>query len=722
MALVAAGGDVEAAVGRGRDAAGPAGEHGLRGGALVADVALDRRAAAAAAGERGDRAVERDAPHAAVVGEQHATVGSDVDREGPRDRGVGGRAAVAVAVLRGAAAGDRGDRAAGVDTADAVRLGDQQLAALAERDAGAALEPRLRGEAAIADAVVGRAAARHGRHQAVGADLADDAVVDRADAAEHVLGDVDAAVRRDGDVARVVEHRARRRDALTGRGPAARERVHDAVRRDPLHAPLRALGDIHGAVVGDAEADRAAEAGRQRAHVPVGIDLAHGADEAAAVRLRHLGEVDGAVGPDLGLVRLAERRVRAVLAVALARERRGVAVAGRRRDDRVGVDVAAASQVDGVRARVVEVVDVERPAAETLGAGVEAAEHGLDVVAVLAPDDQVHAVAHALDLIPGGAEPPERVDDALGLGVRHEAVLVADLHRRRRGADDVAAVGVLAVPDELALEAGARVVGLLEVPSGDVDGEEHLLQPARHLGRDQRRVERVLILVAGRAVAPVAQVVRRAGERDALAEPLALAADDRAEADALLLRLELVRLVLVGDRDRRRDGVRRRRERPVAVPRREVRDRDAPQALARVVEVGQARALVVGDAQRRAVVGGAVAVDVDVGTAVGLADDLHDAAVLGRLPAAVLAIVVADRDDAADREVEEVVDVGDDRLVEAHVGGAGLDRLVDAELDRVGVAGGGRQGARHGGAAGVADRVLGRAHVELVESPAWSRP
>ena len=98
---------------------------------------------------------------------------------------------------------------------------------------------------------------------------------------------------------------------------------------------------------------------------------------------------------------------------------------------------------------------------------------------------------------------------------------------------------------------------------------------------------------------------------------------------------------------------------------------DAPQLVADVARLGQARALGVVDAEAR--VGEAVAVGVDLGLAVDDREQLDDAPVRGGLPLAVVAVVVAGRDDAADREAEEVVDVVDDRLVEPDLGGAGGD-------------------------------------------------
>ena len=250
-----------------------------------------------------------------------------------------------------------------------------------------ARQPRLAGRPAVAELA---AAARHRAEAAVGADVADDAVVDQAAAAEHVLGDVDAAVRRHRDVAREAQPHIGGGSALDAARAAAGEREHHAVRRDPLDAVLDALGDVDGAVVGDADADRRAEVGGQRADVAVGVDPAHHADARAVGALDRLGEVDGAVGADLGLAEIAEREVGAELAVALARDQgtrplpAAVVITGS------ALRRPTVTQVDGVVARVEPVVRVERPAAERLVARIEAADRGLRLVAVLAPDDGVH--------------------------------------------------------------------------------------------------------------------------------------------------------------------------------------------------------------------------------------------------------------------------------------------------------------------------------------------
>ena len=636
VGLVAGGGDVERAVGRDRDAGG-AGQRGLRRGAAVADVARAAPAAAPAAGHAVQDAVGRDAAHEASIDEHSAAVGHHVDREGAADARLGGGAAVAVAGLGVAAARDRADAAAGVELADAVLGGDHEQPVGPDGEAGRARQPRLGGRPAVAELL---AAAGHRAEPAIGADVADDAVVDQAAAAEHLLADVDPAVGSDRDVAREAELHAGGRGALGATGAAAREREDHAVRRDPLDAVLDALGDVDGAVVGDADADRRAEVGGQRADVAVGVDPPHHADARAVRALHGLGEEDGAVGADLGLAEVAQRHVRAELAVALARDERRVAVAGRRGDDGIRVEAAAVTQVDGVVASVEPVVGVERPAAERLVARVEAADRGARLVAVLAPDDGVHPLAGPLVGDAAPAEAAEGLAPEDRVAVLDEAVLVADADGDRLGALDGPAVGVLAVPLEVVHEVGLRLVGAGVLAAGDLDLEEHALKAARHRGADERDAEAALLLVAGRTVAPVAQVERRAGDLQRLAEPLTLAADDRPGHPALLLGLGPV---LVGDRNARRDGVERRRVRPVVVVRREVLDLDAPQALAGVIERGEPLALGVGDAEPR--VGAAVAVGVDLGEAAALADDGDHAAVRDRHPLARLAVVVAARHD-----------------------------------------------------------------------------
>jgi hypothetical protein len=142
---------------------------------------------------------------------------------------------------------------------------------------------------------------------------------------------------------------------------------------------------------------------------------------------------------------------------------------------------------------------------------------------------------------------------------------------------------------------------------------------------------------------------------------------------------------------------------------------DAPQALAVGVlrdELGHLRRVDAPLRHREAHRVVLVAVAGDVHAALGALD--HDA-VRGRNPLALGLVVVGGRDERAGGEAEEVVDVGRDRLREAHVGGARRDRLVDGELDGVGVGAAGRQVAGHRLVALRPDRVLGRAHAEVAE-------
>src|SRR6266498_1671860 len=91
-----------------------------------------------------------------------------------------------------------------------------------------------------------------------------------------------------------------------------------------------------------------------------------------------------------------------------------------------------------------------------------------------------------------------------------------------------------------------------------------------------------------------------------------------------------------------------------------MRDRDAPQLRARGVRLGEALQLAGGDAERgQGGTGGgrAASVDVERGQATGDGGDGDDAAVRGRDPLLLHAIVIPGGNDAADAEADEILDV-----------------------------------------------------------------
>src|SRR5579885_2043212 len=129
-----------------------------------------------------------------------------------------------------------------------------------------------------------------------------------------------------------------------------------------------------------------------------------------------------------------------------------------------------------------------------------------------------------------------------------------------------------------------------------------------------------------------------------------------------------------------------------------MKDWHPPEGLPDAVERRQFGALGVGDAEAGVGrVAGRVpgSVEIQVRLAVTDADNPYHQPIFRGHPGTGVAIEVADRDDRADREAQEVLHVRDYTRIELDAGRPGLGSLVDAELGSVGVGTVGRKISRH---------------------------
>ena len=135
----------------------------------------------------------------------------------------------------------------------------------------------------------------------------------------------------------------------------------------------------------------------------------------------------------------------------------------------------------------------------------------------------------------------------------------------------------------------------------------------------------------------------------------------------------------------------------------------APQARPRRIEGSERLGFLLGDVQVRECrprIRDTVAVDVEVRGAQRHRQDLDDPAVRLREPKSLLPVVIPDRYVLTYREAEKILEVIRHRLGEIDARRAGLNGLVNAELDRI------RVSARRGQRTGHRERPLG-AHGEL---------
>src|SRR5262249_44100509 len=162
-----------------------------------------------------------------------------------------------------------------------VRVGDVQVAIGCDLDAVRPIELRGFGRAAVA-AEAAHAGAGEGVDGAVRLHDADGVV--------HGVGDVQRAVRRDGDVARRVELRLCRRTAVSRvtRCPGANDGGDIADLVDEPHLMVASIGDVDAVV----RIDR--DAARRRGRLPLrAVELGLYGRTAVACAARHAGAGDG---------------------------------------------------------------------------------------------------------------------------------------------------------------------------------------------------------------------------------------------------------------------------------------------------------------------------------------------------------------------------------------------------------------------------------------------
>ena len=211
-------------------------------------------------GDRVDHSRRVDAADAvvALVGDEDVSRGGDGDARGLGQARCGGGLVVAV-VARPAVAGDRRDRAVGVDAPDAplAHLGDEDAALRIEGERGRQVEPGVQRRPAVTHSVAGKSGSGDRRDRP--------ARVDAADSVVALIGDEDAARGVDDHASRMVELRVRRRTAVAREAgdAGAGDRRDDAVGRDLAdavaqvgheHVPGRIDGHAHRLV--ELRADR----------------------------------------------------------------------------------------------------------------------------------------------------------------------------------------------------------------------------------------------------------------------------------------------------------------------------------------------------------------------------------------------------------------------------------------------------------------------------------